>query len=154
MTEQIRGMRSFHDADGAVFDVPEDILDRFEDIFGHLKDSNRLDFEIGRCKSLPELKEDEYPAYAGGYGGGNAGGRGGFQGGYGQRFGGNQGGYGGQQHGGYGDRNQSYGGGQSSGYGGAPATRGGGRSDDAKTVFVGNLGFNSSERDIDDIFRK
>lgn len=38
MTEQIRGMRSFKDMDGVVFDVPEEIVDRFEDIFNHLKD--------------------------------------------------------------------------------------------------------------------
>lgn len=45
--------------DGVVFDVPEDILDRFEDIFTHLKEEKRIDFEIGRAKALPELKEDE-----------------------------------------------------------------------------------------------
>lgn len=59
MSEMIRGMRAFKDNDGAVFDVPEDCIDRFEDIFNHLKDEKRIDFEIGRAKSLPELKEDE-----------------------------------------------------------------------------------------------
>lgn len=38
MTEQIRGMRAFKDQMGVVFDVPEEVLERFEDIFNHLKD--------------------------------------------------------------------------------------------------------------------
>jgi len=45
--------------DGVVFDVPEDCIGRFEDIFNHMKEERRIDFEIGRAKNLPELKEDE-----------------------------------------------------------------------------------------------
>lgn len=59
MTDQIRGMRSFKEMDGAVFDVPEEMIERFEDIFSHLKSEKRIDFEIGRAKALPELKDDE-----------------------------------------------------------------------------------------------
>ena len=31
-------MRSFKDNNGVVFDVPDEIVDRFEDIFNHLSD--------------------------------------------------------------------------------------------------------------------
>jgi hypothetical protein len=89
ITDNIRGMRAFKDLTGAVFDVAEHDIARFDDIFDHLKEEKRIDFEIGRAKSLPELKEEE------GYGGAS--------GGYGaQRYGGGGGGYGG---------GQSYGGG-------------------------------------------
>lgn len=49
----------FKDQQGAVFDVPEDCIQRFEDVFNHLKDQRRINFEIGRAKSLPELREDD-----------------------------------------------------------------------------------------------
>jgi hypothetical protein len=70
-------MRAFKEMDGVVFDVPEEHIERFEDIFSHMKDERRCEFEIGRSKNLPELKEDETAAYAGstGYSG---------RGGYGQ----------------------------------------------------------------------
>lgn len=38
IVDSIRGMRMFKDQQGAVFDVPEDHITRFEDIFNHLKD--------------------------------------------------------------------------------------------------------------------
>ncbi len=70
-------MRCFKDMSGAVFDVADADIERFEDIFNHLKEQNRMDFEIGRAKTLPELKEDEN--MAGGYGGNSyGGGRGGY----------------------------------------------------------------------------
>ena len=81
IVEQIRGMRAFKDMDGVVFDVPEDFIERFEDIFSHMKDEKRVDFEIGRAKNLPELKEDESAGAVGGYGnqgGYSNGGRGGY----------------------------------------------------------------------------
>ena len=59
ITEAIRGMRMFKEQNGAVFDVPEDQFERFDDTFNHLKAESRINFEIGRCKSLPELKEDD-----------------------------------------------------------------------------------------------
>lgn len=43
-------MRALKENDGAVFDVPEDCIERFEDIFSHLKSENRIDYEIERCK--------------------------------------------------------------------------------------------------------
>jgi hypothetical protein len=97
ITESIRGMRMFKDQQGAVFDVQEDHIQRFEDVFNHLREQGRIHFEIGRAKTLPELKEDDSfnrgtggngPSYgggyaAGGYGGGYGASRGGY-GGYGQ----------------------------------------------------------------------
>lgn len=72
INDSIRGMRVFKDQNGAVFDVPEENIDRFEDIFNHLKNEQRVNFEIGRAKALPELKEDEVQGdfgNRGGYGG-------------------------------------------------------------------------------------
>ena len=72
-------MRSFKDMNGAVFDVPDDLAERFEDIFSHLRDQNKLDFEIGRAKALPDLKEDDSAAgmqTRGAYGNGGFGNRG------------------------------------------------------------------------------
>ena len=57
--EQIRGMRAFKDMDGVVFDVPEDQIDRFEDIFSHMRSERRIDYEIERAKALPVLREDD-----------------------------------------------------------------------------------------------
>jgi hypothetical protein len=68
ITDGIKGMRSFKDMSGVVFDVQEEDIERFEDVFNHLKEENRIDFEIGRAKTLPELREDDNPG--GGYGGG------------------------------------------------------------------------------------
>ena len=36
ITEAIRGMRTFKDMTGVVFDVAEEHIERFEDIFKHL----------------------------------------------------------------------------------------------------------------------
>ena len=57
--EQIRGMRAFKDMDGVVFDIPDTEIDRFEDIFNHIKGEKRCDYEVERAKALPELKEDD-----------------------------------------------------------------------------------------------
>lgn len=38
VNDSIRGMRMFKDQNGAVFDVPDENLDKFEDIFTHLKE--------------------------------------------------------------------------------------------------------------------
>lgn len=167
---QIRGMRMFKDQTGAVFDVQEDQITRFEDVFNHLKEQRRINFEIGRAKTLPELREDDSgpmgrsfggagPSYGGGFnasgygGGGYGGNRGGYgsQGGYGQQ----RGGYGGGQ-GGYGGNQGGYGGGNQGGSYGAPRQGGpaGGPNSDDRTVFVGNLGFNAKEGEISDVFRR
>jgi hypothetical protein len=50
MVDNIRGMRAFKDMTGAVFDINEEDIDRFEDIFTHLRNEKRIDFEIGRAK--------------------------------------------------------------------------------------------------------
>lgn len=49
----------FKDQQGAVFDVAEENITRFEDIFNHLKDQRRINFEIARARQLPELREDD-----------------------------------------------------------------------------------------------
>ncbi len=150
VTDSIKGMRMYKDQTGAVFDVPEDLIQKFEDVFVHLRDQRRINFEFGRPKALPELKEDDSfnrggPAY-GGYGGN--------QGGYGQQSSyGNQGGYG--SRGGYGGGAPSYGGGRGGYGGGAPMQRtSGGANSDERTVFVGNLGFTAKEAEISDVFRR
>jgi hypothetical protein len=61
ITNEIKGMRAFLDMTGTVFDVPEDMAQRFEDIFSHLKSENRIEFDVYRAKSLPELREDDRP---------------------------------------------------------------------------------------------
>ena len=73
VTEGIRGMRMFKDQQGACFDVPEEHIQKFDDVFNHLKEQRRIAFEIGRPKALPELREDDSfrgttsgPSYGGG----------------------------------------------------------------------------------------
>lgn len=67
MTAGIMGMRALANMQGAVFDVPEDKVSSFEDIFEHAKDSGRrLDFEISKCETLPDLldnQQQQKPAY-------------------------------------------------------------------------------------------
>lgn len=91
IVNSIRGMRMFKDQKGVVFDVPDDGIQKFEDIFNHLKTENRIDYHVGRAKDLPDLREDG--DFAPAQGGGGYGGRGGYGGGYGQ-----------QQNSGYGNR--------------------------------------------------
>lgn len=59
---QIRVMRAFKDMNGAVFDVPSDIAQRFEDIFKYEESERKVDFKVSRAKELPELKESELGA--------------------------------------------------------------------------------------------
>lgn len=70
---------------GAVFDVPETLATRIEDIFSHESEERRVDFVFSRAKELPELKEDDnrFGAPSSGYGGGGSGGYGGGRGSYG-----------------------------------------------------------------------
>ena len=160
ISTQVKGMRAFKDMTGAVFDVPEHLSNRIEDIFLHECEERRVDFKFSRAKELPELKEDENrfgaPGQGNGYGGGY-GGRGGYGGGYQGRGGyqGNrdysQGGYGGQGgyqggRGGYGGGSYGggYGGQQQSSFGGGSRmetrSMGGPRGSGDNSVFVGNLG--------------
>lgn len=44
---------------GAVFDIPDSLAARVEDIFSHETEERRVDFVFGRAKELPELKEDD-----------------------------------------------------------------------------------------------
>jgi len=121
----ILGMRTLASKMGAVFDVPEEKAESFEDIFTHAKDSgSRMDFEISRCKELPELQDNGTGVGApiqnnmrGGRQGGQSFGRGG-----GDRFGG-------------GDR--------------APRQQ---RGNPEASVFIGNLSFTADEREVKQIF--
>ena len=59
LTDSLRGMRCRKDAMGVVFDVNEDIGDRFVEISNHLKETDsRTDFTAVKCKELPELMEE------------------------------------------------------------------------------------------------
>lgn len=63
ISQNIKGMRTFKDNQGAVFDVPAADSERFEDIFENETASRPTDFKVTRATELPELKEDA------GYGG-------------------------------------------------------------------------------------
>lgn len=82
-------MRAFKDMDGVVFDVPDEIIDRFEDIFNHMKSEKRIDYEIDRAKSLPILREDDSNPYQGNSGNSRGGYGGSSYSSYGQNRGGN-----------------------------------------------------------------
>ena len=130
----IQGMRALASMNGAVFDVPEENSGQFEDIFKHAAEATqtgKLDFEIAKCKVLPELLESfgggggggggfrgggggGYRGGGGGYGG--RGGGGGFRGGGGGGYGGRGGGGGGFRGGGGSRGGSSYGGGGRGGY--------------------------------------
>jgi hypothetical protein len=87
ITQNIKGMKCFKDSTGAVFDVQASDVERLADIFEHETSAKQVDFQVSRCTSLPELKEDDRPV--GGYGQQSSyGGR--FQGG--QSYGNNRGG--------------------------------------------------------------
>ena len=59
ISTQVKGMRAFKDMTGAVFDVPDALAARIEDIFSHEEEERRTDFLFSRAKELPELKEDD-----------------------------------------------------------------------------------------------
>jgi len=87
ISTQVKSMRAFKDMTGAVFDVPEHLANRIEDIFIHEVEERRVDFKFSRAKELPELKDDENRfgapqsnGYGGGGYGGGRGGYGGYQG--------------------------------------------------------------------------
>ena len=61
-------MRAFKDMSGACFDVPDQLSERFEDIFEYEQNERRTDFSVSKAKELPELKEDDN---RGGFMGGN-----------------------------------------------------------------------------------
>jgi hypothetical protein len=93
--ESIKVVKPLKDGSGCVFDLWEEHKERFMDNYYYLKDNDsRVDFDIQRCKELPELQEEEDQGYGGSwrnndnnwggnggdsYGGGR-GGRGGFGG--------------------------------------------------------------------------
>ena len=86
----IQGMRALASMNGAVFDVPEESASQLEDLFAHAAEAGRLDFEIARCKALPELLDSDRRAGGGNFGGGGSYGGGGA--GYGGRGGQSRGG--------------------------------------------------------------
>ena len=128
--------------DGAVFDVEEAHVQKFDDSFEHARESGqRMDFEIEKCKELPDLLDLDKRN-----GGGD------MRGGFGGRGGGNFGGRGGGQS--YGGRQQGYGGGRG-GFGSGPAGGGGsrgGRGNSDASVFVGNLDYNVDQNALSGMF--
>lgn len=46
MVGSIRGMRMYKDQTGVVFDVPDEHIQRFEDIFNHMNDQKKMDFTL------------------------------------------------------------------------------------------------------------
>lgn len=79
-------MRGYKDSTGAVFDVQEDKAERFLETFTYIQSERRgVDFEVEKCKALPELREDDRGAQGqgsgyqrgGGYGSQGYGSRGG-----------------------------------------------------------------------------
>ena len=134
----IQGMRALASMNGAVFDVPEESASQLEDLFAHAAEAGRLDFEIARCKALPALLDSDRRNGGGNFGGG--GGYGGGGAGYGGR-GGQSRGRGGSSFGG------GRGGGDRGGRGG-----GGGRRDPDASVFVGNLAYTCTDRELSQLF--
>lgn len=139
-------MRALADKTGAVFDVDEKHVAQFDEIFEHAKEGGRqMEFELFRCKALPDLLEAQGSAMSGGGGGYGGGG-----GGYGGR-GGSSGGYGGRGGGGYGGGRGGGGGGYGGGRGGGVRDAGGDRqprgNQDA-SVFVGGLAFTADQHSL------
>jgi len=128
---------------GAVFDVPEESASQLEDLFVHASEAGKLDFEIARCKALPDLLDSDRRN-----GGGNFGGGGGYGGG-GAGYGGRGGSSYGQSRGGRGG--SSFGGGRGGGDRGGRGG-GGGRGDPDASVFVGNLAYTCTDRELSQLF--
>lgn len=72
-------MRSLKNKSGVVFDIATRDADMFVECFENLKANNghRVDFEVSRCKSLPDLEQDSGNGGSSGGGGGYGGARGG-----------------------------------------------------------------------------
>jgi hypothetical protein len=137
----IQGMRALASMNGAVFDVPEESASQLEDLVAHAAAAGRLDFELARCKELPALLDSDRRNGDGNFGGG--GGYGGGGAGYGGR--------GGQSRGGrdQGRGGSSFGGGRG---GGDRGRGGGGRGDPDASVFVGNLAYTCTDRELSQLF--
>jgi hypothetical protein len=57
--ENTRNMKNLRDGSGVVFDIRSDNVDAFLDNFDRLKETNDyIDFEIAKCKDLPDLEEE------------------------------------------------------------------------------------------------
>ena len=117
IADTIRTMRSMTDGSGVCFDIYSNQADGFMDNFTHLKStqSRRVDFEVSRCKTLPDLEggsgdSGHQSSYNRGPQGGSGGG--GYNGNSGARRNGGGGGYGdrGGDGGGRGGGNSGYGG--------------------------------------------
>ncbi len=92
LVDNIKVMKSIKNNGGIIFDIYEDMKDRFMDNFDHVQqqENGRLEFLLEKCQELPELMEDESSGQGwrndgydnnssqGGYYGGNRGGRGGY----------------------------------------------------------------------------
>lgn len=140
ITDAIKGMRMYNDRKGAVFDIPEELVERCNDLYKNEKAERRaMSYTLDIARELPDLFESDmgpqepsggYGGRSGGYGGGRGGGYGGSRGGgYGGSRGGGRGGSrGGSSFGGF-DRSNGFNGG-SSYNGGSSGFRGGSRGGD------------------------
>jgi ATP-dependent RNA helicase DDX21 len=143
LTDAIKGMRMYNDRKGAVFDIPEELVERCCDLYkNEMAERRSMSYTLDIARELPDLFETDmgpqestggYGGRSGGYGGGRGGGYGGSRGGgYGGSRGGGRGGSrGGSSFGGFEsrDRTNGYNGGSSYG-GGSSGFRGGSRGGD------------------------
>lgn len=59
VADNARNMKNLIDGTGVVFDIKSEHLERFLDNFERLKETdNRIEFEVSRCKELPEMEEE------------------------------------------------------------------------------------------------
>lgn len=82
LTESVKGMRQKKDNTGVVFDIYENQVDRFQEIFNHLKETDsRIDFIVEKCNELPELDDESGSGFEsrGGSSWNREGGSGGYQ---------------------------------------------------------------------------
>jgi len=57
--ENVRNMKNLRDGSGVVFDIRAESYEAFIDNFDRLKETNDfIDFEISKCKDLPDLEEE------------------------------------------------------------------------------------------------
>lgn len=143
---KVKSMRIFADMKGAVFDVPEDLVEQVEDCYQKaLVHKSVRGYTLDQAKELPELLETDQRGRGNGYGGNSYGDR---NGGYGGR-GGYGGGRGGFDRGG--DRN---GGRRDNGYADRGGRSNGGGFDRSNSVFIGGLSYQADQRDLEDFCHK
>ena len=60
ITNEIKGLRALADKTGAVFDLEDRLVSAFDEVFEKAKEGGRqMDFELYKCKALPDLLESQ-----------------------------------------------------------------------------------------------